>query len=159
SRIDMNPPYQRKGGIWSKKAKAYLIDTILNEYDIPKIYLADFTFAPSPLNNRNMHYAVIDGKQRLEAIIDFFEGRVLLAEDFVYEDELDLRLAGLGYRDLKLNYPEIADRFDSFNLSVMRVVADEAAKINEMFIRLNQNQPLTGSELRNAMKGVVPEIL
>jgi hypothetical protein len=36
--IDMSPTYQRRGNIWSDADKAYLIDTILNDYDIPKIY-------------------------------------------------------------------------------------------------------------------------
>ena len=42
-KIDFEPPYQRKGNLWGDKDKAYLIDSILNEYDIPKIYLTDFT--------------------------------------------------------------------------------------------------------------------
>ena len=29
--IDMNAPYQRRGGLWSKTDKAYLIDSILND--------------------------------------------------------------------------------------------------------------------------------
>ena len=39
--IDLNPPYQRRGGLWSAREKSYLIDSILNDYDIPKLYLAD----------------------------------------------------------------------------------------------------------------------
>ena len=34
--IDFNPPYQRKGGLWTPGDKAYLVDSILNGYDIPK---------------------------------------------------------------------------------------------------------------------------
>ena len=64
--------------------KAYLIDTILNGFDIPKIYLADFTWRDSPLNRKRLPYAIIDGKQRFEAIFDFFKGEVTLNDDFVY---------------------------------------------------------------------------
>jgi len=43
SKIDMVPVYQRQGRLWSRGDKAFLIDSILNGYDIPKIYMADFT--------------------------------------------------------------------------------------------------------------------
>lgn len=50
SKIDMNPSYQRRGRLWSETDKAYLIDSILNGYDIPKLYMADFTWGDSKLN-------------------------------------------------------------------------------------------------------------
>ena len=71
-KIDMNPPYQRRGRLWSDTDKAYLIDSIINGYDIPKLYIADFTWGNSELNLKKLPYAIIDGKQRFEAIFDFF---------------------------------------------------------------------------------------
>lgn len=156
--VDFDPPYQRRGGLWSRSDKAFLIDSVLNEFDIPKIYVADFTFGPAPLNERNTRYAVIDGKQRFEAIFDFFDGRLVLARDFVYVRDPSLRLGGLGYRDLRTNYPKVASQFDNFNLTVMSVITDEEGKINELFVRLNRNKTLTGPEIRNAMEGLVPEL-
>jgi hypothetical protein len=41
----------------------------------------------------------------------------------------------------------------------MRVITDEEAKINELFVRLNRSKPLTGAEIRNAMGGVVPGLI
>ena len=157
--IDFDPPYQRRGGLWSKKDKAFLIDSILNEYDIPKVYIADFTLRPSSLNTTSRHYAVIDGKQRFEAISDFIEGRITLTSDFVLASDPQLELGGLGYRDLKQNHPRIASRCDNFNLTVMSVITDDEGKINELFVRLNRNKTLTGPEIRNAMQGVVPELI
>jgi hypothetical protein len=156
--IDFDPPYQRRGGLWSVSDKAYLIDSVLNEFDIPKIYIADFTFRPSAFNEKQARYAVIDGKQRFEAIFDFFDGRLVLAKDFVYARDSNLRLAGLSYRDLRANHPRVASQFDNFNLTVMSVITDEEAKINELFVRLNRNKTLTGPEIRNAMQGIVPEL-
>ena len=75
SKIDMDPSYQRRGRLWSATDKAYLIDSILNGFDVPKVYIADFTYAKSVLNKKRLQYAIIDGKQRFEAIFDFFEGR------------------------------------------------------------------------------------
>lgn len=39
----------RKGGIWSERDKAYLIDSIINGFDIPKFYLSDFGMRSSTL--------------------------------------------------------------------------------------------------------------
>ncbi len=156
--IDMSPVYQRKGKLWNRDDKAYLIDSILNNFDIPKIYIADFTYVDSPLNRAKKPYAIIDGRQRFEAIFDFFEARVTLREGFEYAGDPSLSLAGLSYKDLQRRYPQVASRFDNFNLSVMTVITDEEPKINELFVRLNRNKPLTGAEVRNAMRGPIPAL-
>lgn len=158
-KIDMNPPYQRHGRLWSITDKAFLVDSILNEYDVPKIYMADFTFGQSRLNNKGLPYAIIDGKQRLEALFDFFAGELVLDENFVFQTNPSTKLGGLGYTDLQKNYPDIADIFDNYPLSVMRVITDDKEKINELFVRLNRSKPLTGAEIRNAMTGPVPELI
>ncbi|WP_178119591.1 DUF262 domain-containing protein [Pseudomonas sp. SCB32] len=156
----MSPPYQRRGRIWSKTDKAYLIDSILNGYDIPKLYMADFTLGQnSRLNKSKLPYAIIDGKQRLEAIFDFFDNELTLNEDFVFLENPSLKLGGLGYKDLSSNHGEVAELFDSFALTIMSVHADDEAPINELFIRLNRNKPLTGAEIRNAMNGPAPEVI
>jgi hypothetical protein len=155
----MKPSYQRKGNIWSPEAKAYLVDSILNDYDIPKLYLADFTFGNSTLNEKGKSYAVIDGKQRLEAIFNFFDGELSLDDKFAYEPDRRLKLAGLTFKDLKARYPQVASSFENFNLDVMSVITDEEGKINDLFVRLNSSKPLTGSEVRGAMAGVVPKLI
>jgi hypothetical protein len=157
--IDVNPPYQRRGKLWSDTDKAYLIDSILNAFDIPKLYLADFTFGDSPLNVKKLAYAIIDGKQRLEAIMDFFKGRIVLNDDFVLLEDSSLKLGGLGYKDLQQNFPQMAERFEEYELHVMSVLTKDTEYINELFIRLNRSKPLTGAEIRNAMKGPVPEVI
>jgi hypothetical protein len=158
TKIDMNPTYQRHGRIWSVTDKAFLIDSVLNEYDVPKIYMADFTFGYSSLNKKSLPYAIIDGKQRLEALFDFFLGRLVLDQQFVLQQDTSLALAGKDYSHLRKNHPEIADIFDNYALSVMRVVTDDEEKINELFVRLNRSKPLTGAEIRNAMSGPVPAL-
>lgn len=158
--IEMNAEYQRRGRLWSDEDKALLIDSILNDYDIPKLYVADFTFTNTPLNKTNKAYAVIDGKQRFEAIFDFFDNKIRLNKDFVYLKDTSLRLAGLSYKDLQANYPKIARKFDNFPLPVVSVISDEPGKINDLFVRLNKSsKALTGAEVRNAMKGPVPGLI
>ncbi|TDG34822.1 DUF262 domain-containing protein [Pedobacter changchengzhani] len=155
--IDFSPSYQRKGRLWSKEDKSYLIDSILNGFDMPKIYLADFTFFNSELNENRRPFAVVDGKQRFEAMFDFFDGNLTLDKDFLYLDDPTLILSNLSFKDLKTTHPKIASKFENFNLSIISIITDSDSLINEMFIRLNKSKPLTGAELRNAMKGEVPE--
>lgn len=157
-KIDMDPKYQRRGRLWSPADKAYLIDSILNGFDVPKVYMADFTWGESPLNRQKLPYAIIDGKQRMESIFDFFSGNIVLNSDFEYLEDPALKLGRLGYQDLKRGYPQIAEIFDEYNLLVMRVVAQSDTAITELFVRLNRSKPLTGAELRNAMSGPAPEL-
>lgn len=157
--IDMDPPYQRRGRLWSLADKAYLIDSVLNGYDIPKFYIADFTWGNSALNKKKLPYAIIDGKQRFEAIFDFYDGKVWLNDDFSLLSNKSLSLAGLGYKDLIDRYPQVAESFDQYNLLVMSVVASSEEPIDELFVRLNRSKPLTGAEIRNAMRGPAPGII
>ncbi len=158
AKIDMKPEYQREGRLWSRADKAFLIDSILNGYDIPKIYMADFTVGVVSLNRKGLPYAIIDGKQRLEAIADFFTGVLVLDNEFVFQQNPKLKLAGLGFPELTKLYPEVADIFNTWPLSVVHVVTDEQEKIDELFVRLNRSKPLTGAEIRNAMAGPVTEL-
>ena len=156
--IDFTPSYQRKGKLWSDKDKAYLIDSILNGFDMPKIYIADFTFFNSLLNEKRKPYAVIDGKQRLEAIFSFYSGLLSLDKEFVFNEDPTIDLKGLTFPEIKSKHSKIASKFENFNLSVISVITDDESMINEQFIRLNKSKPLTGAELRNAMKGEVPKL-
>jgi hypothetical protein len=157
--IDLEPSYQRKGRIWSNIEKAFLIDSVLNGYDVPKIYIADFTYFPSALNRAKKAYAVIDGRQRFEAFFDFFDDRFPLSESFVFLEDSTVRIAGLNFTQLKSRHPKIASRFENFNLSVMSVITDDEARINDLFVRLNSSKPLSGAEVRNAMAGDVPILI
>jgi hypothetical protein len=157
--IDEKPVYQRRGRIWPEKDKAFLIDSILNDYDVPKIYLADFTSVRSPLNKRKRRYAVIDGKQRLEAVTDFFDSKLPLNKDFQYAEDPSLNPAGLTYKELAQQHPQLAQKFRNYQLVIMGVITDEEGKINDLFIRLNRSKPLVGAEVRNAMLGIVPPLI
>ena len=157
--LDLAPPYQRRGRIWSTSEKAFLIDSILNGYDIPKIYIADFTYFASTLNAGKRLYAVIDGRQRFEAFFDFFDDRVPLADSFILIEDPTIVLARLTYSELKARHPRVASKFENFNLSVMSVITDDEARINDLFVRLNSSKPLTGAEVRNAMAGDVPRLI
>ena len=109
--IDFSPSYQRKGGVWQHSQQAFLIDTILNGFDVPKIYLADFTYRDTSLNIRKQPYAVIDGKQRFEAIFGFFEDKFSLSSNFAFLEDSNINISGLRFSELLVRYPRVARIF------------------------------------------------
>lgn len=149
--INLSPDYQRLGGVWTLEKKQLLIDSILNDYDIPKIYLHEFSREQRKTDGYS--YAVIDGRQRLEAIWQFIEGKFSLSEDFVYQNDESISIARLSYSDIATNYPKIKIKFDSFVLPVIGVDTDDQDLIEDMFSRLNEAVPLNAAEKRNAIGG------
>lgn len=151
--ILLSPEYQRMGGVWTPEKKQLLIDSILNDYDIPKIYF--HAFSRDQRKSTGYAYSVIDGRQRLEAIWQFIEGKFTLADDFVFQDDESVKLALLGYSDIAANYPKIKIKFDSFVLPIVGVDTDDPELIEDMFSRLNEAVPLNAAEKRNAIGGAL----
>jgi len=151
--IMLNPDYQRMGGVWTLEKKQLLMDSILNDYDIPKIYLHAFSREQKKADGYS--YAVIDGRQRLEAIWQFIEGKFALSEDFKYQSDEGLILSRLGYSDIASKYPKIKIKFDSFVLPVVGVDTDDQDLIEDMFSRLNEAVPLNAAEKRNSIGGAM----
>src|SRR5437867_8550041 len=65
-RIDLDADYQREK-IWSVKQQEELLDSILIDIDIPKIYLVKVK------GNKQFAYECIDGKQRMLTLSRFFK--------------------------------------------------------------------------------------
>lgn len=150
--IDLEPEYQRKGNIWSLEKKQLLIDSIINNYDIPKIYFHELT-------NNKYEYSVIDGRQRLETIWGFMNGEFALADDFKYFKDTNLELKSIKYNDLANKYPKIRINFDAFNLPIVIVQTDDTDLIEDMFSRLNEAVPLNAAEKRNAKGGHAVKVI
>ncbi len=156
--IETNPEYQRKGDIWTLEKKQLLIDSILNDYDIPKIYLQKL---PNQKRDDGKKYelAIIDGRQRLETIWAFINGDFALAEDFKYFKDDNVEAAKLTYPDLAKKYPKLKITFDSFVLPIILVDTDDLDLIEDMFSRLNEAVPLNAAEKRNALGGPMVRII
>jgi len=151
--ILLSPTYQRMGGVWTLEKRRLLIDSILNDYDIPKIYF--HSYSNDRISKTGFRYAVIDGRQRLETIWSFLDNEFTLASDFEYQRDPSINLAGLSYDDIAKTYPKIRIKFDSFILPVVTVSieGDEIDLIEDMFSRLNEAVPLNAAEKRNAFGG------
>lgn len=149
--LNVDPEYQRMGDVWSIAKKQLLIDSILNNYDIPKMYFHQLS--REERIESGFSYSVIDGRQRLEAIWDFLDGNFKLSNDILYLDDPSINLAGKNYEEIAVTYPKIKIKFDSYVLPIINVVTDDIDLIEEMFSRLNEAVPLNSPEKRNAIGG------
>src|SRR5258708_38564830 len=110
--IELDPEYQRISGIWTHEKRQLLIDSLVNGFDVPKLYFHEFV-PPKRKGGKQYRYAIIDGKQRLQTIWDFIDGSLELAEDFKYLRDDKVEAAGLDYPTLATRYPQVKNRFDA----------------------------------------------
>ena len=155
--IIVNPEYQRNGDIWSLEKRQLLIDSILNEYDIPKIYF--HKLSKEERLKKGKEYSIIDGRQRLETIWKFIDGDFALADDFEYLKDQKVKAGGYTYEDLAKNYPKLKIKFDSISLPIISITTDDLELIEDMFSRLNEAVPLNAAEKRNALGGAMARLI
>lgn len=68
--VDFNPSYQRDL-VWGMDQKLSLMDSIFNNIDIGKFTFIKHDYSPE----RKFYYEILDGKQRLSTICEFYEDR------------------------------------------------------------------------------------
>lgn len=146
SAIDDEPPYQRPGDAWTLEHRQLFIDSLLNGYDVPKIYLHDL---------RGRHptkvYAVVDGKQRLTALWSFVRDEFALAAGFRIESDDGVAVApgavapvgGQRFSELDPAWQRALLRTP---LSVVLIRSADVEDIEELFSRLNNGVPLSASQ-------------
>jgi hypothetical protein len=154
--IYLDPPYQRLS-IWDSWKQQCFIDSVINGFDIPKLYFHQVSPASSKTNKYK--YAVIDGKQRLLALWEFMSNRLPLAEDFVFFEDETVQAGGAKYEDLMAAFPRLRARFDSFDVPITIVETDDTNFIDDLFARLNVQVPLSAPERRNALGGPLPFLI
>ena len=114
-----------------------LIDTILRQFPIPKIYIRSKIDIKTQLAYRE----VVDGQQRLRAIIEF-------AND-------DFPLGSRAKEYSRLTYQELSEEdkqvFLSYTIAVEHLINASDDNVLEIFSRLNSyTLPLNAAELRHA---------
>lgn len=147
-KYNFNPAYQRPSDVWSASKKSFLIDTILKNFPMPPIFLHQHIDSTT---GKTM-YDVIDGKQRLSAIISFINNEITTPDDFNSDNFGDNALAGILFRDFE--NPIISEWkkiFWRYEITIEYIDTDQIEIVNNIFDRLNRNgEPLTKQELRNA---------
>jgi hypothetical protein len=157
--INTAPLYQRDGDVWTLEKKQLLIDSILNDYDIPKLYFHALSPDQKKEADGQFDFAIIDGRQRIETIWKFIDGEFALADDFEYFADPTQNLAGLTYTEIAESFPRLKIRFDSYSLPVVCVETEDTDLIEDMFSRLNEAVPLNAAEKRSAIGGPMAQAI
>jgi uncharacterized protein with ParB-like and HNH nuclease domain len=76
--LDLEPPYQRRS-VWNQEYKDFFIDTVLNGYPAPAIFLYQ-----EITSEGISKYSVVDGKQRLSTLFEFAENKFPVSETSNY---------------------------------------------------------------------------
>ncbi len=141
------PDVQREDTAWTLEQKQLLIDSIYNNYDIPKFYFRKD-------DNDEEIWWLLDGQQRITAITDFLEDKFPLdgGSDItsIPKQIQNKRFSELAAKDKG----KISGR--SLNFVIM-VCSEEEEE--DLFLRLNKGTPLNAAEKRNAVKGEFKDLV
>lgn len=134
--LELNPYFQR-GSVWTRAAQIYLVDTILRGLPVPKVYMRTKVDLVTKAATRE----IVDGQQRLRAVIEFARDEFALstrAKEF----------RGLTYSSMD---DELKEGFLSYSISVDQLLNATDADVLEVFARLNSyTVSLNDPELRHA---------
>lgn len=132
----VNADYQRGSGIWPPGPSSYFIDTILEDFPFPKIYMYEFINR----EERTVRKEIVDGQQRISAIRRFYANEFSLNSDSTH--------VGMRFGDLD---SELQSKFLSYNVSVDVIRNAQRSEILQMFRRMNAyTLPLNEAEKRHS---------
>ena len=138
--LDLNPEYQRDL-VWSSAYKIFLMDTVICNLSMPKIYLESITDEKGATL-----FKVADGKQRLTAIFDFINGKYML--DTKYAIKVGPEMRDKYFNDLP---QKVKIAIWNYKLTVDELKDYSPEEMKDIFVRLNKNnERLSKQELRNA---------
>jgi Protein of unknown function DUF262 len=148
-RIDLDADYQREK-IWSRGDQERLIDSIIQNIDIPKIYLARIK------GKENFDYECIDGKQRMATLLNFFK------PEQPTDSPLTVRVAGerYTYKQLRAELPPLAHKIEQYELTfVIYPQTDDDEFLREIFRRLQLGVRLNSGELLKSHTGAIRDFV
>lgn len=148
-RIDLDADYQREK-IWSRRNQEELLDSILQNIDIPKMYLAAVT------DDETFDFECIDGKQRMTTLLDFYK------PDSSGSNPLTVKVVGdkYTYKQLQADLPQIAEKMNNFELTfVVYPEIEDEEFLREIFRRLQLGVRLNAGELLKTYTGTLRDFI
>ena len=119
----LSPGFQRRK-VWNLQGKSYLIDSIVKGMPMPQFFIREVVHP----RERRIIREVVDGQQRITAILDFIDGK------FTVLPSHNSSIAKVKYGAL----PESTQRsILSYTLSVNVLFAGSDAEVLDIFARIN----------------------
>jgi hypothetical protein len=134
--------------VWTPVEKGLLGYSIINNYPIGMIVL---------WKKKNGVRVPIDGRQRLNAIKEFYDGQVAIPEVDGIPDEFKNSkyqlLDGDDKKGCKRLVLEHRETFEDYELNMVQYDEIDEAKAMDIFIKLQGGKSLTKTEVRAALGG------
>lgn len=135
SKLVIQPDFQRKA-VWNPTSKVMLIDTILKKYPIPKVFIQNTTEHGRTIRK------IIDGQQRITAILEFVNNKFILDKPYIGAYE------GKSFAELPENE---RDNILQYTIDCNEAYGYTDEQYREIYTRLNKyTVPLNSQELRKA---------
>jgi len=136
--INLSPDFQRNV-VWDNGRKSRLIESILLRIPLPVFYFSA---------DRQGILSVVDGLQRLTAIMEFMQNKLPL-QDLEYLDDCE----GCPYNGKKKLDDRLYRRFNLTQITLNVIDSQSPTKVKyDIFRRLNTGgRPLNAQELRNCL--------
>jgi hypothetical protein len=134
--LELSPSFQRRD-VWDPKKQSRFVESIIMNVPIPPVFLRE---------NEYGHYVVLDGRQRLTAILDYMNGSYDLTGLQVWADLNGLRFAELKARNLDVT---LTRRF----VPAILLLKESSTDLQyDVFDRLNTGGVIAEKmEIRNAV--------
>lgn len=143
----LNPEYQREA-VWTRSQQQLLIDSLLRDIDVPKIYFRE-------VDRDGYDFEVVDGQQRLRAIFNFMANDYKMPAD---ADEVDGHpIAGHRFSTLHVNVQMLLQNVPLDVVVMNAGYTDD--DIEEIFLRLQNGTPLNAPEKRRAIAGNMRKVV
>jgi hypothetical protein len=155
--IVLDPHYQRQGDVWSSDKQRLFIDSLLNGLMVPPLYW--HALNPESEYFVGQHrYAVVDGRQRLEALYAFLDGSLSLSPENSILGDPNLDLEAMNMSALRERLPWLYSAFMRMELETIIIDTSDVDLIEELFSRLNEGVPLKAAEKRNRGQVLAPRV-
>ena len=145
-KLNLNPGFQRLS-VWRPKQQIELVETLLLGMPIPNMFFWEHK------EGNKLVYDVIDGKQRMEAILAFVRSNKPIAVPINPEEDPDWNYDKPNrwtWKNVKDEAPKKAKAFEAYLVPVV-IVSGDLKDIEKLFVKINSSgSKLTKQEILNA---------
>lgn len=135
--IELNPDFQRKGGIWQIKEKSRLIESLLLNIPLPVFYVAA---------DKDDNWIVVDGLQRLTTLKEYIKDKSLILKNLEFLTQFEGCKFEALPRNMQRRILETEPVFHIIQPATPKTVT------RTIFKRINTSGlPLSAQEIRHAL--------